>query len=251
MPIPAATMEVFLCMMSSTVCAKTTYFSRYLFTGKERDAESGNDYFGARYYASNMGRFMSPDWAEKAEPVPYAKLDDPQSLNLYTYGLNNPLSVVDDDGHFSRDIYVADNDKHGGPHVDRYNKQGQNVGRYKPDGTPMRHNGKTPDPVPNSDKGKFDDAKKDLNKQQMQDADDFINKQPPVPKPPLPDGLKPDPTPPSPSPVPPVTPIPLPSPGPMPAPTPPMPIPEPMPMPMPMPMPEPIPFPIIAGSIHQ
>jgi RHS repeat-associated protein len=32
------------------------------FTGKERDAESGNDYFGARYYASNMGRFMSPDW---------------------------------------------------------------------------------------------------------------------------------------------------------------------------------------------
>jgi RHS repeat-associated protein len=30
-------------------------------TGKERDAESGNDYFGARYYASSMGRFMSPD----------------------------------------------------------------------------------------------------------------------------------------------------------------------------------------------
>ena len=31
-------------------------------TGKERDAESGNDYFGARYYSSAMGRFMSPDW---------------------------------------------------------------------------------------------------------------------------------------------------------------------------------------------
>jgi RHS repeat-associated protein len=31
-----------------------------LFTGKERDAESGLDYFGTRYYASNMGRWMSP-----------------------------------------------------------------------------------------------------------------------------------------------------------------------------------------------
>jgi RHS repeat-associated protein len=31
------------------------------FTGKERDTESGNDYFGARYYGSSMGRFMSPD----------------------------------------------------------------------------------------------------------------------------------------------------------------------------------------------
>jgi hypothetical protein len=30
-----------------------------------------------------MGRFMSPDWSAKVEPVPYAKLDDPQSLNLY------------------------------------------------------------------------------------------------------------------------------------------------------------------------
>ena len=68
-------------------------------TGKERDTESGNDYFEARYYASSMGRFMSPDWSVKEEPVPYAKLDDPQSLNLYAYVLNNPLSLVDPDGH--------------------------------------------------------------------------------------------------------------------------------------------------------
>jgi RHS repeat-associated protein len=71
--------------------------SRY--TGKERDSESGNDYFGARYYASTMGRFLSPDWSAKAEPVPYAKLDNPQSLNLYAYVLNNPLSRADLDGH--------------------------------------------------------------------------------------------------------------------------------------------------------
>ena len=46
-----------------------------------------------------MGRFMSPDWSAKVAPVPYAKLDDPQSLNLYVYVLNNPLDKTDPDGH--------------------------------------------------------------------------------------------------------------------------------------------------------
>jgi len=73
------------------------------FTGKERDPETGqtngNDYFGARYYASGMGRFLSPDWSAKVEPVPYAKLDDPQSLNLYAFVGNNPLAHVDADEH--------------------------------------------------------------------------------------------------------------------------------------------------------
>jgi RHS repeat-associated protein len=73
--------------------------TEHLFTGKERDTESGNDYFGARYYASSMGRFMSPDWSAKEDPVPYAQMDDPQSLNLYSYVRNNPLSKTDPDGH--------------------------------------------------------------------------------------------------------------------------------------------------------
>jgi RHS repeat-associated protein len=68
-------------------------------SGKERDTETGLDYFGARYYASNMGRFMSPDWSSKPSPVPYAELGDPQSLNLYGYVRNNPLSKADADGH--------------------------------------------------------------------------------------------------------------------------------------------------------
>jgi RHS repeat-associated protein len=72
---------------------------RYKFTGKERDAESGLDYFGARYYASSLGRWMIPDWSAKEEPVPYAKLGDPQSLNLYSYVLNKPVSLSDPDGH--------------------------------------------------------------------------------------------------------------------------------------------------------
>jgi hypothetical protein len=46
-----------------------------------------------------MGRFMSPDWSAQVEPVPYAKLDDPQSLNLYAYVRNNPLVGIDVDGH--------------------------------------------------------------------------------------------------------------------------------------------------------
>ncbi len=69
------------------------------FTGKERDSESGNDYFEARYHSSAMGRFMSPDWSAKEDPVPYAKLDDPQTLNLYSYVGNNPLVRDDPDGH--------------------------------------------------------------------------------------------------------------------------------------------------------
>jgi RHS repeat-associated protein len=61
--------------------------TEHLFTGKERDSESGNDYFGARYYASSMGRFMSPDpgWFMEADPT------NPQTWNLYSYALNNPL----------------------------------------------------------------------------------------------------------------------------------------------------------------
>ena len=84
--------------VTNRLCEQTC-FGPYLFTGKERDSESGNDYFGARYYASTMGRFLSPDWSAKVEPVPYAKLDNPQSLNLYAYVLNNPLSRIDRDGH--------------------------------------------------------------------------------------------------------------------------------------------------------
>ena len=79
-------------------CPRLVHFA-YHFTGKERDAESGLDYFGARYYASSMGRWMSPDWAENPEAVPYSKLSDPQSLNLYGYVGNNPLSRFDGDGH--------------------------------------------------------------------------------------------------------------------------------------------------------
>lgn len=75
--------------------------SHYKFTGKYRDTESGLDYFGARYYANVMGRFMSPDWAAKPVTVPYAEFGDPQSLNLYSYVRNSPIARVDADGHMA------------------------------------------------------------------------------------------------------------------------------------------------------
>jgi RHS repeat-associated protein len=49
-------------MMTSAACADDVSHQPSLFTGKERDSESGNDYFLARYYSSAMGRFLSPDW---------------------------------------------------------------------------------------------------------------------------------------------------------------------------------------------
>jgi RHS repeat-associated protein len=73
--------------------------NHYKFTGKERDSESGLDYFGARYYSNGLGRFITPDWAAKAVDVPYAEFADPQSLNLYSYVRNIPTAKADPDGH--------------------------------------------------------------------------------------------------------------------------------------------------------
>jgi RHS repeat-associated protein len=64
------------------------------FTGKERDAESNLDYFGARYYASITGRFVSVD----PVIVTPERIHDPQQLNRFTYVRNNPLRLVDPTG---------------------------------------------------------------------------------------------------------------------------------------------------------
>src|SRR6185437_16016786 len=73
--------------------------NHYKFTGKERDTESGLDYFGARYYSNGLGRFITPDWAAKPVTIPYAVLGDPQTLNLYTYVRNIPTTRIDPEGH--------------------------------------------------------------------------------------------------------------------------------------------------------
>jgi RHS repeat-associated protein len=71
----------------------------YKFTGKKRDLETRLDYFGARYYANELGRWVSADWSATPTPVPYASFGDPQTLNLYAYVGGNPASKADADGH--------------------------------------------------------------------------------------------------------------------------------------------------------
>jgi len=64
------------------------------FTGKERDEETGWDYFGARYYEASLARFTAID--------PVTTFDenrvDPQRWNRYAYVRNNPMRYVDPDG---------------------------------------------------------------------------------------------------------------------------------------------------------
>jgi RHS repeat-associated protein len=67
---------------------------RQKFTAKERDSESGLDYFGARYFSGAQGRFTSTD------PVAMTvqRIADPQRINLYAYARNNPLAFIDPTG---------------------------------------------------------------------------------------------------------------------------------------------------------
>ena len=192
----------------------------YKFEGKERDTETGNDDFGARYYTSRLGRWLSADWSAVPIAVPYANLTNPQTLNLYAMVSDNPETFDDLDGHgcslslftletscsgtvefhdpapgegftakpntgdgqpasdseqaaaaaeqsdeqkkakqqYLADDYYLDYKGHGGPHIDRVDKNGNLVGRYDENGNPIKFKGKNPPQIPNSDKSKFGKA---------------------------------------------------------------------------------------------
>jgi len=66
----------------------------HLYTGQERDADTGLDNFHFRSYASTMGRFLSPD------DIPGTPLN-PQSFNLYAYVHGNPVNYNDPTGHYA------------------------------------------------------------------------------------------------------------------------------------------------------
>jgi RHS repeat-associated protein len=70
-----------------------TTVNHYKFTGKERDSESGLDNFGARYMSSSQGRFVTPDPSNLSVDFWL-----PQTWNRYSYVLNNPLSMKDENG---------------------------------------------------------------------------------------------------------------------------------------------------------
>jgi RHS repeat-associated protein len=73
----------------------SSYNARYKFTGKERDTESGLDYFGARYYNSELGRWYSVDPLASKYP----------GWSSYNYCGNNPLNRIDYDG---RGFFIDD-----------------------------------------------------------------------------------------------------------------------------------------------
>ena len=91
------------------------------FTSKQRDDETGLDFFEARHYSSVQGRFTTPDeftggavdpstgkQVQHPGPLPYADIRLPQSLNKYAYVLNNPLRYTDPDGHCIWDLCVGE-----------------------------------------------------------------------------------------------------------------------------------------------
>ena len=108
---------------------------------REWSAATGLTNFRARWYDAVTGRWLSKD------PIGLSG-----GLNLYAFCGNSVLCNVDP---FGTDTYVPDPCKHGGSHVDRYNKGGQNVGRYRPNGKPIPHKGSVPPKIPKKDLGRF------------------------------------------------------------------------------------------------
>jgi RHS repeat-associated protein len=92
----------------------------------KNETQRGLDYFGARYMSSAQGRFTSPD----PITVTPARVADPQQLNLYAYGRNNPLKYVDPTGMVIDTSDLSDKDKKLWQQVaDSANKQDEN-GNY-------------------------------------------------------------------------------------------------------------------------
>ena len=81
--------------------------NRKQFTGKEQDEGTNLYYFGARYYDSEIGRFVSVD-PVVINPSLWLMID-PQSLNAYTYARNNPIKFVDRDGKVAETVWDGAN----------------------------------------------------------------------------------------------------------------------------------------------
>jgi RHS repeat-associated protein len=80
------------------------------FTGKERDAETGLDYFGARYMSSTQARFTSID------PKVFSRrtIEHPQKWNKYAYVQNNPLTSIDPNGLDDYRVFITAPEAGGG-----------------------------------------------------------------------------------------------------------------------------------------
>lgn len=70
------------------------------YAGEVYDQETGLYYLRARYYDPALGRFINEDIYE-------GQINNPLSLNLYTYCYNNPLSYIDPTGHTAKDFMMG------------------------------------------------------------------------------------------------------------------------------------------------
>ena len=93
--------------------SSSSYDTRYTFSGKERDEETGYSYFGARYYNSDLSVWLSVDPMSDKYP----------GVSPYVYCGNNPVRLVDEDGRDwfenekTGDVYYAQNYHKGDEHL--------------------------------------------------------------------------------------------------------------------------------------
>ena len=66
--------------------------NKFRYAGEQYDSITGEYYLRARYYDPAMGRFMNEDTYK-------GQIENPQSMNLYAYCLNNPVIYIDPSGH--------------------------------------------------------------------------------------------------------------------------------------------------------
>jgi RHS repeat-associated protein len=66
----------------------------FRYAGYYYDEETGLYYLKSRYYSPTLGRFLTRDG------YGYVNYGKPQTLNLYAYAENNPVSNTDPSGHF-------------------------------------------------------------------------------------------------------------------------------------------------------
>ncbi len=83
-----------------------------MYTGKEYDTETGLIYFGGRYYAPELGRWITPD-PLFLEKEPKKVVEMPLSSNLYAYVKNNPMTYVDETGNLEGYAFELNQRDHG------------------------------------------------------------------------------------------------------------------------------------------
>jgi len=77
-----------MALTRNTYQRNSSWNAPYTFSGKEKDAETGYGYFGARYYDSGLSIWLSVDPMSDKYP----------SMSPYNYCANNPVILVDPDG---------------------------------------------------------------------------------------------------------------------------------------------------------